>query len=199
MALTNITFAEQKRNGTLLHVRSDVSGVERLALAVGLNAKNIDQAKRRAVRKLGLWLRRQTLREVSRDKQVQMKALRQRFAVYMDPRFGSFAVKAWFGLNALPYDRVGKPRQTARGVRAGKHFLEGAFLASPKLFGAAPTTPGVWMRKGKERMPIFKPRLEIAEDFAASLDKVFPHAHKKLQTLLQQEIKYELLKVGGHA
>lgn len=89
---------------------------ERLALEFAATEKQIQAASRRAVSKLGRWMKSAILRESSRDTGMPRKALKGRLKMSVDRVAAS--TRVWVGRNAIPLSAL-NPRQTRSGVTAG--------------------------------------------------------------------------------
>lgn len=126
-----------------LKVEIDVN--QAFALLRGLPPSALQNAWRRTLRKTANWIKSQTAKAVSKETKIPQKLLRQRLYFFLRSRDTG---KVWLGLNAIEANRLGKPRQTRRGVTVGRHRFEGAWM----MRQAAPDGP-VYRRKGKDRMP----------------------------------------------
>ena len=70
-----------------------------------------------------------------------------------------WTVKLWYGLNGISLIHL-NARETKKGVTAGKHKRDSAFIAKGQVF----------KRSGKGRLPIEKQVLEIKEKADSYLD-----------------------------
>ena len=136
--------------GDAVPVTVDITadGFEQLKHFLGATESQIKKASVRALNKTALWLRGKSVKALSEQSDVQQKHLRKRIQVV---RANSRSLKAFVLANTMGVKAalMGKMRQTAKGVRVGKHSFDGAFIA--KMPGGH---TGVFKRKTKARLPI---------------------------------------------
>lgn len=101
------------------------------AMAEGLNGtkEQIEAARVRALRKTAAHIRTLVKREVASKERMPQKALGNRFFISRLAK-GDDEVSVWIGTQDVSPFAVGKPSQTATGVRVGKRSYRGAFLAT---------------------------------------------------------------------
>lgn len=174
---------------TTLKVEIDIKPV--LSLVQGLSPAAMQNAWRRTLRKTGNWIKGQTAKAVSKATRIPQKLLRQRMYFFLRSRDTG---KVWLGLNAIEANRLGKVRQTRKGVTAGRFRFEGAWLMSK----VAPDGP-IYQRKGKERRPYEQVKFDWAGLGEAAFREAAARAEERLLIVLRQEVNYELQKAIGRA
>ncbi|SKA70828.1 hypothetical protein [Desulfobaculum bizertense] len=160
---------------------------ERLALEFAATEKQIQAASRRAVSKLGRWMRSAILRESSRDTGMPRKALKGRLKMSEDRVAAS--TRVWVGRNAIPLSAL-NPRQTRSGVTAGPVQRRHAFML-PGRRGP------VFKREGRSRLPISVQYEDISKDIERVLQtEIYAEAERKFLHFFRQELRWEKVKEG---
>lgn len=157
-------------------------------------------------------------REVSKEKQIPLKVLRDRLNYYLK---NPTTAKVWLGLNPIEVHRLAGgvgARQRGDGVRSGRHSFSRAWLMpvhakteegnkyqrvrTRKRRGGGTSIQGktiVMQRDGKGRLPISK----VTYEWAASGDAAMRRASAKIEerslVILRQELNYETQKAVGRA
>jgi hypothetical protein len=175
--------------GTLEAVRRQLDGWPR----------GVETARKRAMRKLGTWLQRQVLREVAREAQVTQKVLKTlvRFRLTRE----EIGLRIWIGTNPIKAHHLGNVRWTRRmqGARVGRRLFPGSWSWSQGR------TAGLVMERTGRRGRNNNPRLEridvvresIHERARRAVDRLRPDINERLQTLMMQELRYQLLREQG--
>lgn len=171
-----------------LSVCVDVSAVQNVAR--DLSATAMQNAWRRTVRKTANWIKGQTVKAVSAETGIAQHVLRRRVRFYHRPK----DAKVWLGLNPLNAHRLGRVRQTRRGVTAGRQHFPGAWVMKKK----GPQGP-VFRRVGSGRLPIERVAFDWDAPGEAAFRDVCARAGERLLVIFRQEVNYELMKVIGHA
>lgn len=158
----------------------------------------VNKAEIRALNKTAAWVKTQASRETSRAAKVAGRVVRNRIRILRADNRRSFA-KVWYGLNPIPARLLGKVRQTQRGVRAGRHSLPGAFVAS---FKSGRT--GVYQRAQPARrwsagrphsstpnLPLQESVLQLdGTEVQRAINRIYARAGERFVTLLRQELNY---------
>lgn len=172
-----------------LKVEVDISKV--LILGRVLSEAAMIRAWRRALRKTANWVKGQTAKAVSKETKIAQKVIRQRLYFFLRSKAEG---KVWLGLNRIEAHRLGKVRQTRKGVSAGRFSFPGAWLKKK----VAPEGP-IYRRVGENRLPYEL----VTHDWAESGEKAFRAVATvvgdRLRTVLKQEINYEIQKAIGNA
>lgn len=178
--------------------------------------ETLQLAIRRSLRKLSRFAERRTLRALAREQGITQKKLKELGRVKVNllqpGERGSegYSLVIWVGAWDIPAHYLGKPRQTKKGVRTGKHFWEGAFLMQP----VNASRPMVFKRKANwqhkyqrsrksDRMmwmglPLEKQTLPILNSAIQVLKKLRPVLLERFATLMQQELNF-IINGASHA
>jgi hypothetical protein len=92
----------------------------------------VNRAIDRALKKTARWLETHSKRELGTALQVPQRVFKTRFFRHFSTKNGKRSVNVWFGLDSMRSIDLGNPRQTAQGVKVGKHLFSGAFIANMK-------------------------------------------------------------------
>lgn len=112
--------------------------------------KHATMAAFRALNKTARWLRTQATREVSQKTAIQQKLIRERLRLLRASR-RNLQARIFSDKHYIRASDLGRVKQTAKGARAGKHFFEGAFVAT---MNSSSGRQSIYRRKGKERFPV---------------------------------------------
>ena len=174
-----------------LYLDTNQGELERIAQAFAATQKQVDAAARRAVSKLGRWVKSASMREVSRDTGVPRKVLKRRLLMSISGT--RHTARVWYGLNAIPLSAL-SPRQTATGVTAG------AGVAPPCVHrGARRHQRAVYRRVHKDqRLPLAVQYLNIADDVRRVLRvDINPRFRAMFARYFEQELRWEQRRAGA--
>ena len=172
-----------------INVELDIKQV--LDLMYGLPPAAMQNAWRRTLRKTANWVKSQTAKAVSKETRIPQKLLRQRLYFFLRSRDTG---KVWLGLNAIEANRLGKTRQTRKGVTAGRFRFDGAWLMKK----IAPDGP-VYRRTGEGRLPYEQVKYDWSGSGEAAFRDAAGRAEERLLVVLRQEVNYEIQKAIGRA
>jgi hypothetical protein len=147
--------------------------------------RELDLAAARALRKTANWLRTHSTKEIAKELKISQSPLRHRYDVYT--RAAGKEVKVWVGLRPISVHYLGNPKTTSTGVSVGHRAYEDAFIGQPKN-----GTPMVWMRKGRERLPIAVVREDWEGPALTVLERWEQRAQERFVELFEQEARYVL-------
>lgn len=165
-----------------------------LAPLASLGKDAMRNAWRRALKKSANWVKGQTAKHVSAEMHIAQKLIRQRLYFFLR---SADKGKVWLGLNAVEAHRLGNPRQTRRGVSVGRHRFDNAWIYRSKR--GSKNDGKVFRRVGKARMPITAVKLDWADKGEAAFRKAAAEIEARLMVILEQEVKYEILKATRNA
>ena len=136
---------------TVIDFTVDIDDLVDLVKDFEATPKIAEQAMRAAINRTVDYIRVQFQRRNLSDLAFKSKAIRKRLrGAYFQK--GKLA-RIWFGYKPLDLmDAKPGPRQTKRGVRAGRQFYPSAFLATQREGSRS----GVFIRKDKRRLPIIR-------------------------------------------
>ncbi len=206
------SYAQQKRDGGLINIQPSLADLKRFQDFSRLVPKAAAAAQRRAINKTLGWLRTHIARAVGKQERIAIGAVRQRLRAYPTSG-GAMRGKLWFGLNAIEASRIGRVRQTSRGVSVAGRRYQGAFYK--QVYGSS---ADIWIRtaskhfnsddypeatQGRRRSGFVEEndnRFPLAKA-KVSLEQARPHfeawikrADEQLLVVLEQELNYELQK-----
>jgi len=165
-----------------------------LAPLAYLGKEAMRNAWRRALKKSANWVKGQTAKHVSAEMHIAQKLVRKRLYFFLH---SADRGKVWLGLNAIEAHRLGNPRQTKRGVSVGRYSFNNAWIY--RSARGSDKDGKVYRRVGKKRMPISAVKLDWADKGEAAFRKAAAEVEARLMVILEQEVKYEILKATGHA
>lgn len=139
----------------------------------------VEKATVRALNKTALWVRSQTVKQVSEEKQIPKKAMRKKLSVDKANRKRLWSIiklsSQWIGVAKL-----GSIKQTNMGVKVGSRTYEGAFIATMKNGHI-----GIFKRRYTTSLPID----EI---------KINTHARETMKELAENEVERVFEKYFDH-
>jgi hypothetical protein len=151
--------------------------------------RDVKQAAATALSKTAAKAKTRTIRGVSKSAKLPAKIIRRK--IYVKKAKVS-RLRAALKVYRNPVSLMSlKPKQTARkrkngGVRAGKHFVRGAFIVNGKQ---------VFKRRGKARLPIDVQRIRIqriVEEVSITVSKRV--LKQEFKRLMLHELKFRLSK-----
>ena len=172
-----------------LKVELDISAVQRMAR--GLTPAQFTLAWRRTLRKVSHWAKGQVAKAVAADTRIPQKVLRQRVYFFLRSRDSG---KVWLGLNPVEAARLGKVRQTRKGVTVGRHRFAGAWTMSKR-----DPDGKVYKRSGEARLPYAEVKMDWEQAGEAAFERIAEKIEDHLLHILRQEVNYEIQKVLGRA
>ncbi|WP_353270074.1 phage tail protein [Wolbachia endosymbiont (group A) of Myopa testacea] len=115
-----------------MRINIEVTGsIEKVMQSIDAERKKVEKATVRALNKTALWVRSQTVKQVSEEKQIPKKAMRKKLRVDKANRKRLWSVvkmsSQWIGVAKL-----GSIKQTKIGAKVGSRTYEGAFIATMK-------------------------------------------------------------------
>ncbi|UJQ20821.1 phage tail protein [Wolbachia endosymbiont of Delia radicum] len=115
-----------------MRINVEVSGsIKEVMQSIDAEKVKVEKAAVRALNKTALWVRSQTVKQVSEEKQIPKKAMRKKLSVDKANRKRLWSVvklsSQWIGVAKL-----GSIKQTKIGAKAGSRMYEGAFIATMK-------------------------------------------------------------------
>lgn len=161
---------------------------------IGSLPRRIATAKKRAMRKLMTWLRRQVLREAAKSVGVTQKALRAALRYRATRTQDSISI--WIGTNPLKAHQLGTVRWTRRmrGARVGRRLFAGTFAWSnpAKTSGQAV----VFRRVDAPRLPIEPETVAIHDTISRRITGMQGEIAERFSRLMAQELRYALQVEG---
>lgn len=163
-------------------------GFEALREALKEMPNQAMRAARRANRKAAEYGRSQYAKHMAERTGIAFGVFNQKraMAYFASPMETEGTAKTWFGYNVLKPSVAGKIREDVSGVWAGSYYFADAFLIR---FASG---EGIFKREAG-RLVKQMIELPMAAEYA---EPVAILATDRLQTLLEQELRYERLKNG---
>lgn len=127
---------------------TDNNEVDNIIAAFEATKIQVETALMRALNKTALWLKSQSVKEISKEKALKQKLIRERLHVIKSNR-KQLVARVIASLHGVKAHQIGNMRQTKTGAKAGKRHFKGAFVAT------MPTGhTGIYKRKGRKKLPI---------------------------------------------
>lgn len=171
-------------------VNLDISalGLDRLVVELDATLDQAEKALNSTLVKMASWLRTRSVRGLSKELAIQQKVIRRRLKSFrLKKGTDGSSITVWYGLDPVAMIYLGA-RQTKKGVTAGKHRRDSAFIAKGANGGRQ-----VFKRQGKARLPIDKQVLDVNDKAETFLeDKLIGAAEFEAQFFrtFERELKW---------
>jgi len=170
----------------------DVQGVDNISKILAdfqATEKQATVASMRSLNKTALWLRTQATREISKNRRITQKIVRQRLRVLKASR-GQLRSQVLASLGGVTATKVGKPRQTRTGAKVKQYNFPGAFVA---------TMPGghtgIYKRKRKTRLPIRELTVPLEPESSDIIESFLDNGvMQRFEVLFRRELKFLVQK-----
>ncbi|MCD6527006.1 MAG: hypothetical protein J7K75_08475 [Desulfuromonas sp.] len=171
-----------------LYTSFDTAG---LAEKLGALPEQVRNAATWAARHTRDWLRTQVLRDLNAELGTTKKRLAMRFRKGGNGRNtmskDTTMATLWIGVNPMGVEALKlKLRQTKSGVRVGKRYYPGAFVAD--VYGTG--KPGVWKRLGRKRLPLIKMMVPVQPEAAHIVPKYVGEAAAIFEQRFEHDLRY---------
>jgi hypothetical protein len=168
---------------------STLGSIHQITETIAATESHLITAAYRALNKTALWLKTQSVREISSQKRIQQKLIRERLRIVKANRnsLKSLVIASLYGIKA---SKLGRMHQTSKGAKAGNYEFSGAFIAKMPMGHI-----GIYKRKTKRRLPIKELTVPL-EPVASNIIKAFvdTDAAKKFNEYFRHELKFILRK-----
>ena len=171
----------------MIDIEINFDGLEKLPMWKAATDQQLRLALMRAMNKTARWFRTRALRSISRELKVPQKLLKPRVAIHGSSR-NNLEATLWFGIYRIPLFKAarGRSRQTPRGVRALGKVIPRSFLARMPS-----GHEGIFLRKGKERLPIQEQMIRIDTTVEQNLRKLITGpVRKQFMKIFEHELDY---------
>ena len=150
-----------------------------------LSSRDINLAVSRALKKLVNWAAVKISRHFSVVANVPVRTIKARIYKRFDTNLRS--ARLWMGLSRVQAHYLGRVRQNRKGVRAGKHQIDGAFIANNRRGQTR-----VWQRSTDKSSPIEYVYKDITTDadIDAYLASISREVEQRFAVLLQQQLTF---------
>lgn len=105
--------------------------INKVIESVNAERKKVEKAAVRALNKTAQWVRSQTVKQVSEEKQIPKKAMRKKLSVDKANRKRLWSVVK-LSSQLIGVAKLGSIKQTKIGAKVGSRTYEGAFIATMK-------------------------------------------------------------------
>jgi len=158
---------------------------------LGISEKSLLAAGRRAANKTARWLQTRVKRLMAGYLETPQKNIKQR--VHLRTAKGRETVAyLWIGENPVdPVSLNRKAENIGTGAISGNWYFEGGFEATMPSGKRA-----IFKRRNRKRLKIDVQMVEVEPVIEANLDRLVAQANRRLQTVTEQEINFELLKAN---
>lgn len=159
-------------------------GIEAIIAELEPTEKQVNAALSRTLNRMSKWVQTRTVKGLSTELQVIQKVMRRRMRkTSIQKTSTGWTIKLWYGLNGISLIHL-NARETKKGVTAGKHKRDGAFIVKGQVF----------KRSGKGRLPIEKQTLEIKAKADSYLeDQAFSSGYQdQFFKTLEHELKWQM-------
>jgi hypothetical protein len=163
--------------------------IEKIVSSINALPEQVAQAATLALNRTAEWMKGQVSREISADKRLKLKIIRDRIAI---SRANKKNLQSLLNCNfrgILARD-LGSMKQTPKGAVAGGVLFEHAFIASLRRGAKA----GIYRRKGKERFPVKSVRISIFDDAKKIIEEL---AGDEAAAVFEKRFKHEILRLTG--
>ena len=132
----------------MIRLNVELQGIQAVIDELEPTEKQAGKAMQRTLNRMAKWIQTRTVRGLSKELEMSQRIIRRRLKKSSILKTSTgYSIKLFYGLNEVDLIHL-NPRQTRKGVTAGKRKVDGAFLAKSKH--------QVFKRVGKSRLPIEK-------------------------------------------
>jgi hypothetical protein len=173
-------------------VRIDSRGtLDRVQAQLEAMPKGIERARRRALKKIMTWLKRQVLRAVARAAGLTQKAF-QAMLRYRATQLPDAGISIWIGTNDIPVHRLGTVTWTPRmkGARVSKRSFPGTWSWGE----GSRTGTAVMQRIDTQRLPIERVEQDVDTPVRDAVAALEPEINARFEREMLAALKYELYR-----
>lgn len=171
----------------VINLDLELQGIQAIVDELDPTAKQADAALKRTLNRMAKWLQTRTARGLSQELQMPQRVIRRRMKKSSITKSADgYSIRLFYGLNEVDLIYLGA-KQTRKGVTAGKHKVDGAFIVKKKH--------QVFKRVSKSRFPIEKQSTPIKSQADAYLEgKAFNSVDFREQFFktLEHELKWQM-------
>jgi hypothetical protein len=163
--------------------------IEKIVGSINALPEQVNQTAMLALNRTAEWMKGQISRELSEEKRLKLKLIRDRIAI---ARANKKNLQSLLNCNfhgVLARD-LGSLKQTSAGAMAGGQLFEGAFIATLKK-GAK---QGIYRRKTKQRFPVKSVAIPIFEEATKIIEEL---AGDEARSVFEKRFKHEISRLTG--
>ena len=176
-------------SGEVMQQISVESQIEKFVGSINALPEQVAQASVRALNRTAEWMKGQVSKELSAEKRLKLKLIRDRIAI---SRANKKNLQSLLNCNfrgILARD-LGSLKQTPAGAKAGSQLFPGAFVAT--LRKGAKT--GIYRRKTKKRFPVKSVTIPIFEEATKIIGEV---AGDEARSVFEKRFRHEISRLTG--
>jgi hypothetical protein len=165
------------------------SQIEKIVSSINALPEQVSRAAIFALNRTAEWMKGQVSKELSAEKRLKLKLIRDRIAI---ARAGRKNLQSLLNCNfrgILARD-LGSMRQTPAGAKAGGQLFEHAFIASLKP-GAK---EGIYRRKTKKRFPVKSVTIPIFDEAMKIVEEL---VGDEARSVFEKRFKHEISRLTG--
>ncbi len=173
---------------TKFTVNPAFSQIDKIIASINALPDQVNRASMFAINRTAEWLKSTAAMEISAEKRVKLKVIRDRVKIIRANRkqlSASIDANMW----ALKGKDLGNMSQSSLGATAGSYTFKGAFVATMKS-----GHKGVYRRKGKERLPI-KEQYVMLDNYASQL--IATLIDQESQIVFEKHFQHQIKRLTG--
>jgi hypothetical protein len=163
--------------------------IEKIVGSINALPEQVSRAAIFALNRTAEWMKGQVSKELSAEKRLKLKLIRDRIAI---ARAGRKNLQSLLHCNfhgILARD-LGSMRQTPVGAKAGGQLFPGSFIASLKPGAKA----GIYRRKGKARFPVKSVTIPIFDEAMKIVEEL---VGDEARSVFEKRFKHEISRLTG--
>tara|TARA_B100001564_G_C20645205_1_gene674098 strand:+ start:1462 stop:2001 length:540 start_codon:yes stop_codon:yes gene_type:complete len=161
-------------------VIADLQATEKQALLAAVKTLN----------KTALWLRTHATKDISKERRIPQKVIRERIDMLRAAR-NNLQARVRANLRGIHPGKIGTLRQTRKGAQVKSFLFEGAFVAQMP----SAKVPGIYKRKGKERVPLRTKYIKLEPEASEIIKNILDsRINKRFEEIFRQELNFLLKK-----
>jgi hypothetical protein len=165
------------------------SQIEKIVGSINALPEQVNQAAIFALNRTAEWMKSQVSKNVSAEKRLKLKLIRDRIAIARANRKNLRSLLNCNFRGILARD-LGSMRQTPVGAKAGGQLFPGSFIASLKP-GAK---TGIYRRKTKKRFPVRSVTIPIFDEATKIIEGLVGN---EARSVFEKRFRHEISRLTG--
>lgn len=162
--------------------------IDKIISSINALPDQVNLASVFAINRTAEWLKSAASKEISAEKRVKLKIIRDRMKI-MRANKKQLAANINADMWALKGKDLGDMSQSPIGATAGNYFFKGAFVATMKS-----SHKGVFRRKGTSKLPI-KEQYIMLDNYASKLIKTL--IDEQSQAVFERNFQHQIKRLTG--
>lgn len=162
--------------------------IDKIISSINALPEQVSQASMFAINRTAEWLKSTTSKEISAEKRVKLKIIRDRMKI-MRANKKQLAANINADMWALKGKDLGDMSLSPIGATAGNYIFRGAFVANMKSGHR-----GVFRRKGTSKLPI-KEQYIMLDNYASKLIKTL--IDEQSQAVFEKNFQHQIKRLTG--